>query len=188
LYCALAGFHPFLATAWGEDVIVEARTSRIFHALGRLTIRAADAVIVDSEVLKKGVLDLGCSPSKIYCFPRGIDPDRFRPQESTRLRRQLGWASNKIVVSTRNHFPIYGLENLIRAIPLILERVANARFLIAGDGPLLEYHKSLTRELAIEDRVKFLGRVDNDQIPEVLNAGDAYVSTSFSDCVMSLSR
>lgn len=181
LYCALSRFHPFLATAWGEDVQVEAKKSRIFRMLGKLTVRAADAVIVDSEVLRKAVLDLGCNPSKICSFPRGIDLNRFALRKSTSLRRRLNWANNTIVVSTRNHFPVYGVENLIRAVPLVLEKTRNARFVIAGDGPLLNHHKSLTKDLGVEHYVKFLGRVDHNQIPKVLCAGDVYVSTSFSD-------
>ena len=179
-YCAFARFHPFLAIAWGSDILIEAKKSFILRAFGKFTIHAADGVIVDSEIQQKAVLELGAKLSKIYSFPWGIDIDRFSPKPS-RLREELGWTNDKVIVSTRKHFPVYDVESLIRAIPIIRNKVKNARFLIIGDGPLLEAHKSLAKELGIVDEVKFLGTVRNELLPEVLNAADLYVSTSLSD-------
>lgn len=180
-YCAVANFHPLLATAWGSDILIEAKESRILRAFARFTLRVADAVIIDSEVQRRAVLELGCKSSKVYCFPWGIDLDKFRPNRSLRNPFEPGRNQTKVVVSTRMHSAVYGVEYLIRAIPPIISKVKEARFLIVGDGPLFEYHKKLARELGVNDQVKFLGRVRNDLIPTVLNSGDLYVSTSFSD-------
>ena len=147
----------------------------------KLTVRMADAVIVDSEVQRRDLLQLGCDPRKICCFPWGIDLNKYKPRDSTVLRRELGWLDKKIVLCTRRHIERCAVEYLIRAIPQISEKEAKARFLIAGDGPLLDYHRSLARNLGIEDKVRFLGWVPNDQLPEILNAADVFVSPSFSD-------
>ena len=179
--CGRAGVHPLVAAAWGSDIQIEARKSSILRFFAKLTVRSADAVVVDSEVQREAVFSFGCSPSKVCCFPWGIDLDRFRPQDSLQARQELGWISNRIVVSTRKHSSLYGVEYLIRAMPRILESVKDARFLIVGAGPLLDYHKSLVRQLGIQETVRFLGYVDNGQLPKILNAADVYVSTSFSD-------
>jgi glycosyltransferase involved in cell wall biosynthesis len=181
LYCAFVGFHPFLAIAWGDDVLIEPRRSRFMKALARFTLRVADAVIVDSQVQRSAVLGLGCKPSKIYCFPWGIDLDKFGPGKPTQIRRDLQWLNQRIVISTRHHYPMYAVECLIRAIPTITTLVKDAKFVLVGDGPCLSYHKSLARELRIEDQVKFLGFVPNEVLPGILNAADVYVSTSLSD-------
>ena len=181
LYCAIARVHPLLEVVWGSDILVEAKKSRILRAFGRFTIRAADAVIVDSEVQRKAAINLNCNPSKIYSFPWGIDLERFRAGKPTMMRNELGWLKDKIVVSTRWQAEIYDVESLIRAIPLILNRTKDAKFLIVGGGPLLEYHKDLARELGITDKVRFLGTVANETLPEILNSADVYVSTSHSD-------
>jgi glycosyltransferase involved in cell wall biosynthesis len=170
-----------LVNAWGTDIQIEPKKSRVLRIFAKLTIRRADAVIVDSEVQRRDLLELGCDPRKICCFPWGIDLDKFRPQDSTAFRRELGWLDKKIVLSTRSHVERCGVEYLIRAIPQILEQEANARFLIVGDGPLLDYHKSLAKTLEVEKQTRFLGWVQNDRLPEILCATDLYVSTSFSD-------
>ena len=181
LYCALVGYHPFLAVAWGSDILVEARRSLILRMFARFTLRVADGVIVDSEIQRKAILSMGCSSSKIYCFPWGIDLYQFRPEKTRRAREQLGWLHERIIVSTRKQLPIYGVEYLLRAMPLVLARMNDVKLLVVGGGPLLEYHKSLAKRLGIENQVRFLGNVANHLLPAILNAGDVYVSTSFSD-------
>jgi glycosyltransferase involved in cell wall biosynthesis len=180
-YCAVANFHPFLVTSWGSDIQIEAKKSRILRALAKFTIHRADAVLVDGEATRKNALELGCNGAKIYSFPRGIDLERFRPLDSRATRKELGWSDKKIVISTRRHHPTCGVEYLIRAIPQILETEPDARFAIAGAGPLLDYHKSLGKKLRIEKNIRFLGWVDNAALPGLLNAAEVYVSTSFSD-------
>lgn len=183
VFCSFSGYHPFLATAWGSDILVEATKSRILRLFGKLTVRIADSVIVDSEVQRKAVIRLGCDSSKIYSFPWGIDLDIFRLRKKTSPTKDLKqWGrKTKIIISTRNHFPIYGIEYLIRAIPLILEKVDYARFLIVGDGPLLTYYKALVKQMGIEDYVRFPGRVPQAALARLLNFADIYVSTSLSD-------
>jgi glycosyltransferase involved in cell wall biosynthesis len=182
LYCALAGFHPLIVAAWGSDVLIEAKKSRILRTLGKFTVRAADAVIVDSEVKRRAVLDLDCTPSKIYSFPWGIDLDKFRPKKLERaVRHKHRFRKNRIVVSTRMHFPIYGVEYFIRAIPVVLSEMQDVEFLVAGDGPLHEYYTSLARKLGIEQHVRFTGAIPNDLMPDLLNEADVYVSASLSD-------
>lgn len=179
--CAVAGVHPLVVAAWGTDILLETKQSRILRLFAKLTVHSADQVIVDSEVHREGVLNIGCDPSKVYCFPWGVNLDEFRPQDRTPLRQELGWINDRIIVSTRYQHAIYGVEQLLRAMPRILRKVADAKLLIAGGGPLLNYHKTLVKQLGVRDNVKFLGTVDNKQLPRILNAADVYVSTSITD-------
>jgi len=182
LYCALSSFHPLVVAAWGSDILVEAKKSRVLRILGRFTVRVADAVIVDSIVKRKALLDLDCVPSKIHSFPWGIDLDKFRPKRLARTEQEEHRSpGSRIVVSTRMHFPIYGVEYLIRAIPAVLSQMRGVTFLVAGDGPLREYHASLARKLGIQEHVRFPGAIPNDLMPDLLNGADVYVSTSLSD-------
>jgi glycosyltransferase involved in cell wall biosynthesis len=180
-YCAMLGYHPFLAVAWGSDVLIEARRSPLLRIIGRVTTRTADAVIVDSEVQRKATLELGCAPGKICSFYWGIELDKFKRHDARTTREKLGWRADRIVISTRMHYPVYNIQCLIRAIPAILKKVENVMFVIAGDGPLLSYHKDLAKELSVEKHVKFIGLVQNELLPDLLNAADVYVSASLSD-------
>lgn len=179
--CGRAGVHPLLAAAWGSDIMIEAQKSSLLRFFAKLTLRSADAVVVDSEVHREAVLSLGCKAWKVCCFPWGIDLDRFKPQDSIAIRQELGWISNRIIISTRTHSLLYGVEYLIRAMPRVLENARDAKLLLLGEGPQLSYHKSLVRQLGIKEAVRFVGYVENEHLPGILNAADVYVSTSFSD-------
>jgi glycosyltransferase involved in cell wall biosynthesis len=76
-------------------------------------------------------------------------------------------------------YPVKGVDCLIKAIPNILSRHKDAKFVLCGDGPLLEDMKALARELKVSDRVLFPGFVDQ---PELwLSLFDIYASTSYSE-------
>jgi glycosyltransferase involved in cell wall biosynthesis len=180
--CAVSGFHPFLVLVWGSDILVEAKKSFILRMIARFILRQADGVIVDSDVKLNAAMALGCSKNKIWKFPWGIDLDIFNSCiDGSGIRTQLGWENNGIVISTRNHFPIYGVEYLIRAIPFVVKEVSSARFLIVGDGPCSNSLKNMAKNMGVDRYVNFVGKVSNKELPKYLGAADVYVSTSFSD-------
>jgi glycosyltransferase involved in cell wall biosynthesis len=179
---ALSGYHPFLAVVWGSDILIEAKNSLIFRLIAKYVLNKADGVIVDSDVQKKAAIELGCNENKIWKFPWGIDLEDFNPDISgLETRRILGWENNKIIISNRSHFPVYGIEYLIGAIPIVVKEMPEARFLIIGDGPLTKALKKMTKKLGVTRYASFVGRVPNQQISRYLKAADIYVSTSFSD-------
>ena len=180
--CAFSGYHPFIVLVWGSDILIEARNSLFFRMIARFVLRKADGVIVDSEVKTRAVIELGCQKSKIWNFPWGIDLELFGTHvEGASIRKQLGWEENKIVISTRNHVAIYGIEHLIRAIPTVIKAVPEARFLIIGEGPTTNMLKNMTKALGIACYARFIGRVPNHDLSKYLRSADVYVSTSFSD-------
>lgn len=179
---AFSGFHPFVVLVWGSDILVEAKNSLLLRMIARFVLKEADGVIVDSEVKRRAVIDLGGSKNKIWKFPWGIDLDMFSPSvDGLGIRRQLGWENNEIIISTRNHFAIYGVEYLIRAIPIVVKQVPDARFLIIGEGPYTNMLKEMAEDLGMKEYVRFTSKVPNKDLPKYLNAADIYVSTSFSD-------
>ena len=53
-----------------------------------------------------------------------------------------------VVISTRSLKPVYNVETLIRAIPLILAEIPQAKFVVAGAGEQEKYLKELARDLS----------------------------------------
>jgi L-malate glycosyltransferase len=180
--CALSGFHPFVILVWGSDILIEAKKSILLRFIAKFVLKKADGVIVDSEIKRQAAIALGCLKEKIWKFPWGIDLSMFPPHVGgSYVKTHLGWANNKIIISTRNHFPIYGVEYLIKAIPIVIKRYPEARFLIIGEGTDTKKLKNMTEEAHIESYVLFVGKVPNTDLSKYLNAADIYVSTSLSD-------
>ena len=86
-----AGYHPFLVTAWGSDLLVNAQQSRVQRQLARWVLRRADYVTCVSQNLADVARQLGAAPDRIEVAPWGVDTDVFRPvADRDALRRSLG--------------------------------------------------------------------------------------------------
>jgi len=185
-YCAIIKLFnrrlPLIVTVWGSDIFIDPTKCRIFKFMAKFSLRMADAVIVDSLAQKKACIELGCSSNKIYDFPWGVDLTRFNREVSgVEIRRRLGWESNYVVISVRNHEPVYNVECLIQAIPSVIKNEPKARFIIGGSGSLSGRLEKIVKELGVEEYVHFTGKIPYENMPTYLAAADIYVSTSLSD-------
>lgn len=181
---ALCGFKPVLSMPYGSDVLLKPYESKSLKWIVRFTLRRADMIYCDCEMVKKRITELsGCSPEKIVVFPCGIDLNVFRPLNGpSMIRKMLGWENKKVLICTRNFdIRVHGVEYFIQAIPAILEGCPDVRVLLVGSGPLEQEYRKLVSGLNLEDIVHFTGWLNEIQMAEHLNAADVYVSTSLSD-------
>jgi len=182
-YSAYSNFHPFILFVWGSDVLVFPKKYFPLKPFVVHSLRKADVVVVDSEIQRQAAINLGCRPSKIVKFP-WVNLNGFKRNEVQRrkIRREYGWSDGDIVViSLRYHRPIYGVEYLIDAIPRVLAKNKNVKFLILGEGPLTAMFKTKMMHFVKSGHVRFLGVVPHSKVADYLSAADIYVSTSFSD-------
>ena len=183
-YLAIAsGFHPVVLTAWGSDIYLDPKESRLFRLLTKYVLRKAEITICDSESLKKELLQLGTDPAKIRLSYSGVDTQKFRPQPKNQLREKLGLKGEPVIISTRNFKWVYNIDMLIKAIPLILECVPQAKFIIAGEGDQREHLQNLAASLGVSGSVIFTGWIPHDELPGYLALSDVYISTSVSDSI-----
>ncbi|MBI4250710.1 glycosyltransferase [Candidatus Uhrbacteria bacterium] len=179
---SLLGFHPYILTAWGSDVLMAGK-----HIIKRYLVahalRSADLITCDAEHMKRAILSFGIPESRIHIIQFGIDTKRFSPgfcSRETREKLQIP-EGYQAVISMRNFDPIYDIETFIRSIPVVLEKFPKTVFLIGGRGPQKEYLSALASELRIEHAIRFLGFIPNAELPQYLRCASLYVSTSLSD-------
>jgi L-malate glycosyltransferase len=184
---ALSGFHPFVLTAWGSDILVAGKNF-LMKPLIKLALKRADLITCDAEHMKEAMIKLGVNPEKIKIIYFGIDTKKFSPgPKDEELIRKLGIENCPVVISLRNLEPIYDVETLIRAIPLVLKEISSVKFIIAGKGSEEEKLKNLAKELKVSESVRFVGFIPNNELPKYLRTVDVYVSTSLSDAGISAS-
>jgi len=132
--------------------------------------------------MRQAIMRLGIKREEIQIIYFGTDVEKFQSRPAKEeLRRELGASKSPLLISLRSLEPIYDVETLIRAIPLVLKSVPPAVFVIGGEGSEKEKLVRLAKELGIAPKVSFVGQLTNEQLPEYLNAADLYVSTSLSD-------
>jgi len=108
-----------------------------------------------------------------------VIPHWFRPRRAARskteARAALGWPGDKPVFFTvRGLRPRYGVDVAIKALgPLLSE--FDARFVIAGSGPLRTPLETLARATEGGDRITFIGAVSDEQLELAYTAADLFI-------------
>lgn len=181
---AISGFHPLILTAWGSDILLVPYQSLAHRWLTKQALKRADCVICYAPVLKEGALKLGVSQERIAVAFTGVDTEKFSPKQGdSDFLKKLGISTlnSPIVISTRSLKPVYDVQTFVRAIPLVLEEVPEASFIISGEGNQKSHLENLVQSLGIQDKVKFVGRISDGEVPQYIASSDVYVSTSLSD-------
>ena len=182
---ALSGFHPFVLTAWGSDILIVSK-NRLVKLFIKFALKKADLITCDAEHMKEAMIELGADSSKIKIVYFGVDIRKFSPGlRDEKLIEKLKIQNCPAIISLRNFDPIYNLETLIKSIPPVLKEVPEAKFIIAGKGSEEEELKNFAKNLKVLESIRFVGWILNDELPEYLRTADIYVSTSLSDAGLS---
>jgi D-inositol-3-phosphate glycosyltransferase len=138
----------------------------------------------------------GADRSCVSVVPPGVDTGVFAPVDSSELRRTLEIAEgDKVILFTGRLERLKGVETLIHALAAILDgRTArDVRLLVLGadsSNGILEagVHggerarlEALAVEIAVDDRVDFLGTVDHHDLPAYYSLADVCAVPSYSE-------
>ena len=130
-----------------------------------------NAWIAVSESTKKKLEQLGVPPARITIVRNGID-EKFLRQKPVRKR---GWVTYLGRLVKHKH-----PEDLIQALSVLDPNLKwTASF--AGEGELLSDLQALTRRLALENRVRFLGRINDDEKIQLLASSSCLVLPSMAE-------
>lgn len=163
---------PFTVTARGTDInlIPEYRLPR------RMILWAADraaASITVCRALKERMVEIGASPEKIHVLRNGVDLEKFRLMDRGSLREKFAMTRTTLL-SVGHLIERKGHNHVIDA----LVDLPDVDLMIAGDGEESEALKQQVSQLGLDERVRFLGALDQQQLAEVYNAVDIMVLAS----------
>ena len=146
--------------------------SRMILSLAKLAQTAMEKIsarIAVSEAARKTLVDHVGGDALI--IPNGVDTSFF-----VDAHPRPGWPGEgkALVFLGRVDEPRKGLEVLLNAFPIVRKEFPNLRLLIAGPGDAEE----LVDEVPLTDRMAItqIGRIDNDQKPDVFASGNIYVA------------
>lgn len=183
VFGAFTGFHPFVASALGSDILKDMNESPLKRRMTRYAIEKADVVHVETGMSGK-IIEGVVKEKDVLMVPFGVDSHLFSPGKTEgKVRERYGINDEPVVISTRNLWPIYDVETMIRAVPLIIRENPDVKFMVVGSGELERDLRGLSTKLEVDGSVHFVGRVDHDLLPQYLAESDVYVSTSLSDTI-----
>lgn len=145
----------------------------------KFCLRNTDHVIAVSNNLKSFLLDnhLINRKEKITVLPNAADVTAFNKQfDAQSLKDSLSLKDKFIIAYTGTLQVWYAIEDIISAFPQILKEIPNACLLIVGTGQARKTLEDLAYNLGISDKVRFMGYVQYEKIPEVLSIADVAVA------------
>jgi teichuronic acid biosynthesis glycosyltransferase TuaC len=117
--------------------------------------------------LKTALVALGASADKIRVLRNGVDLAMFRPTDRDAARKRYGF-EGATLLSVGHLIPRKGHDLAINA----LAHLPDKNLVIVGDGPEHANLKGLARRLGVADRVRFLGQIAHDKLPDLYTAAD----------------
>ena len=153
---------PYECYVHGEDVETAA-CSRELRWMVRRVLASADRLIANSRNTASLLEGQWQIPSdRITVLHPGVDTQRFHPVEHSDVARQkLGWRHRTVILTVGRLQRRKGQDMMIQALPIIRDAIPNVLYAIVGDGEERESLEELAKSLDVQDRVQFLGGVDD---------------------------
>ena len=132
---------PYLTTVHATEYgrhqgRVKQHPQSAIHGVERWMARRADGVVVCSHYMRGQVADVfGVDEARVRVIPNGIDPLDLAPVDDlAALRAQFARPSEKLVLLIGRLVYEKGFQVALDALPRVIERVGDVRFLVAGSG------------------------------------------------------
>ena len=184
VYCSLVGLmtgKPVISTFHGSvDVGENERLKGLKFAA--INAGASRIVAVTDSLLDDIVSRTSLRENKTCVIYNGIDTSAFIRTRSSALRQKYGWSEDEIVIgSLGNIRPAKGYDILLKAAALLESSSHSYRFVVAGQGKgkLFDELLALRKELGLEEKVQFLGFIDD--AADFLANVDIFLSSSISE-------
>ena len=133
---------------------------KIEKAYNSKALKQSSLVLVPNPETKTVVENFyGVNSDKISFLPNGVDLSKFTKSN----------LNSKRIIFSGAMYHHRGLDMLLNTLPSVLQKISDLEVLLYGNGPELEKLKSIVREKHLESTVKFMGWIQNDQIPAILS-------------------
>jgi len=163
---------PLVITARGTDINLIPKY-RIPRQQILWAAQQASAIITVCQALKDELVALGGNEEKITVLRNGVDLKLFQPSSRQAVRQRLN-LNRPTILSVGHLIRRKGHDKVIKA----MSELPEAELLIIGDGEEELALRRLCESLELQSRVRFVGHVDQDALPDYYSAADVLVLAS----------
>jgi phosphatidylinositol alpha-1,6-mannosyltransferase len=175
----------WLSKLFGWKYVLFAIGNEVTRQLGkkkerrmRRVFRRAGTVIALSGYVAERIAPLGLS--SFATINPGVDAETFRVMDKQECRKRFGWEGRDIILTAARVVARKGQDTVIRALPLLVGRLPDLLYVIAGAGEPEEVKRLtlLARDLGVERHVALTGYFSDADRTALYNAADVYVMIS----------
>jgi glycosyltransferase involved in cell wall biosynthesis len=138
--------------------------------LKKKVYKEVDLIHAWGEVMVPAMVKAEADLKKIMVIPKGLDLDFYGFKDPFTRNIQA-----KAIV-TRSLSDVYHHEVIIDAISILNLADSQIQLTIVGDGPRKDFLMNKVKELQVENLVTFVGRIPNEDLPQLLQESSIYIS------------
>ena len=147
-----------------------------FRILERWLPTLADSISCASAYLKYLCIRYGVKKKLIFDAPVGADPEVFNPSlDGGWVKEKYGIKGGCVLYIGQLHGAQY-VEILVEAANIVLHKRPDLKFLIVGEGFLMDKLRKRVFDLGLEEKVIFTGSVLHEDVPSYIAAADVCVA------------
>lgn len=170
----LKDWFPDSAAAYFKNHTLQEIVRRSVWAITRHNLSNSDKLTTVSPSLVRKLAGFGFSADLIT---NGVDTDLFKPMKGTPAREELGIDADDFVIGFSGSVERwYAIDDLIRALPALIEYQPKTKLLIVGGSLFTDYQKELSalaRDLGMSEHVIFTGTKPYHELPRYIACMDA---------------
>ncbi len=166
-----------VTTLHGTDISVVGNDPG-FLPVTKFGIEQSDGVTAVSNALYKMTLDELDVKNNIEVIHNFIDPDVFKRNENSELKKKIAPNNEKILVHISNFRPVKRIDEIIKLFANIVRQIP-CKLMLIGDGPERGKAEKTCRDLNICDHTVFLGK--QNAIPDYLSVADLLICASANE-------
>lgn len=165
---------PVITTLHGTDITLVGKNAS-YEPVVTYSINQSDGVTAVSDNLKQETYSQFDISRHIEVIPNFIDLSRFKKQNKNHFKTAICPNGEKLIVHTSNFRKVKRIEDVVLTFANIRNHIP-AKLLLVGDGPERPKIEQLTRDLDVQNDVRFLGKID--VVEEVLSVADLFLMPS----------
>jgi len=151
------------------------------QTVGQSLLDQADAVVAVSNYIRTHLAEYR-EPEKIQLVPPGVDVNLFKPASDVgKLRKKWDIKQKYVLLGNGKLSALKNYPTALRALSLL----PKTELLLVGSGSETKQHayQQLARDWGVASRVRFLGTLPNEQLPELYALADLLVHPSKSEAL-----
>lgn len=165
---------PFVTTLHGTDITLVGQ-NEAFSAPITFAINKSDGVTAVSKSLRDDTLDRFQVCREIEVIYNFIDFQRFRKSDKGHFKKAIAPEGERILIHISNFRPVKRVHDVIHIFKIVSDQIP-AKLLLIGDGPERQRCETLSRQLGLDEHIRFLGK--QDAVEELLAVSDLFLLPS----------
>lgn len=166
-----------ITTLHGTDITLVGLEPSFLPVM-KFSIEQSDGVTAVSRFLREKTTTNYNINKDIRVIPNFVDTGKYRRVEHPDVRAKFAPPEERVLIHVSNFRPVKRVQDVIRIFGEVRKKVPS-RLLLVGDGPERSACEILTREMNLQQHVRFLGK--QLELVPILSSADLMLMPSQSE-------